>query len=556
MSASFPVDGYVPPWSSFAEFFDSRAGQETPFLTDLDNESGTRREWTSAEWRRRVLQTGAALAATGVRPGDTVAALCGNTADALALAFACWRSGFCYLPLNSHEALDRHGFIVADADAALLVHTATWEERARAIGRATGVPTAPSAEVTADDRHGPIVERPDIVGLDAPALRVYTSGTTGNPKGVVLTAANLLTDCDALERGLAWEPATRILTVLPVHHVNGLVISSLLPWYAGHSTVLCDRFRSDRFWGDVARENANACSMVPSLLEFLLAERGDAAPEHFREVLCGAGPLMPDTALEFERAFGVAVRHLYGLSETTAVATLMPRLTEGERKAWHVDHGFPSIGPSLPHVEVEVHRRDGQPCEPGERGEIVIRGATVMTGYAGRPADSAETLRDGWFHSGDEGFWLPDADGRAFFFITGRMKELIIRGGVNISPFQIDEVLRSHPAVRFGLAVPFENRFYGEEVAAYVVADRPVTEQEILDFCATRLDYAYQPKVVVFGEEVPFTSTGKAKRLSLKKDLDDRLAEYREVQFRRHRRPPAQETVPHPDARESRNLNA
>jgi long-chain acyl-CoA synthetase len=376
------------------------------------------------------------------------------------------------------------------------------------------------------------------LSLDVPALRVYTSGTTGEPKGVELTARNLLTDCDALHERLRWDSDTRTLVVLPIHHVNGLVVSSLLSWYAGSSAVLCDRFRSDRFWADVETEHATVCSMVPSLLEFLLAEGRRPAPDHFREVLCGAGPLMCDTVVEFEDSFGVPVRHLYGLSETTAVCTMMDAVPDSRRRAWYQEHGFPSIGSALTHVEVQVHDSSGRLCREGERGEIVIRGGTVMAGYCGRVEATADAMRDGWFHSGDEGFWLADEDGTPYFFITGRIKELIIRGGVNISPFQVDEVLRAHPAVRFGLAVPFENRFYGEEIAAYVVTDAAVTEQEILDFCAERLDFAYQPKVVLFGDDVPFTATGKAKRLSLKNELEGRLEEYREVQFRRRQSDP------------------
>lgn len=211
----------------------------------------------------------------------------------------------------------------------------------------------------------------------------------------------------------------------------------------------------------------------------------------------------------------------------------MGRLPDDQRTSWYQDHGFPSIGPALPHVEVEIHDALGEPCPSGERGEIVIRGATVMAGYAGRPEDSTKALRDGWFHSGDEGLWLEGPGRTPYFFISGRIKELIIRGGVNITPLEIDKVLCAHPAVRFGLAIPFENRYYGEEVAAYVVADSPVTEQEILEFCAERLDYSLRPKVVVFGDEVPFTATGKAKRLTLKQNLSDELARYRDVQFRR-----------------------
>lgn len=528
MDATAPVDDWYAPWESFRDFLGD-GPVDGAYLTELDHETGTRREWTRRQWRDRVAGVAADLRARGVAPGDSVAVLAGNSADALAVAFACWSSGACYLPLNVHETADRHAFILRDAEARLLVHTPAGAERAGELREMTGVSSLPTTDLvaTATDLPEP------VVGLDSPALRVYTSGTTGEPKGVELTAANLLTDCDALQRVLEWDGDSRVLVVLPIHHVNGLVVSSLLSWYAGASAVLCDRFRSDRFWQDVEGERATVCSMVPTLLEFLLAEGRRTPPAHFREVLCGAGPLMCDTVVDFEQCFGIPVRHLYGLSETTAVATLMPTLPDDERQGWYREHGFPSIGCALPHVGVEVHDPDGRRCAEGQRGEIVIRGGTVMGGYAGRAEATASALRDGWFHSGDEGFWRDDAAGTPYFFVTGRIKELIIRGGVNISPFQVDEVLRAHPAVQFGLAVPFENRFYGEEVAAYVVPSAPVTEQEIIDFCAERLDFAYQPKVVLFGDEVPFTTTGKAKRLTLRDQLQQQLTSYRDVQFRR-----------------------
>ncbi len=156
-----------------------------------------------------------------------------------------------------------------------------------------------------------------------------------------------------------------------------------------------------------------------------------------------------------------------------------------------------------------------------------------MRGYSSNPEATEEVFRDGWFHSGDEGFWQPGREGHRYFFITGRMKELIIRGGANISPFEIDAVLRTHPAVRHGLAVPFDNRFYGEEVAAYVVRDADVSEEEILAHCASRLDFARCPKVVLFGDDVPYTATGKAKRMELRQRLAPQLHRYRDVQFRR-----------------------
>lgn len=530
-AASDPIDTWRPPWRSFADFLAERDA-ETPYLTELAPDGIPGREWSGAGWREEVRQAGVALAARGLRPGDTVAALAGNSADVLAIAFACWSGGLCYLPLNAHEPADRHAFILADAGARLLVHTTALEADAKALAHTADIGLLGTDELTQHGGAGGTV-LPALDSLDVPALRVYTSGTTGEPKGVELTVANLLTDCDALHRRLGWDAGTRVLVVLPIHHVNGLVVSSLLSWYAGSSAVLADRFRSDRFWSVVAEQDATVCSMVPSLLEFLLVEPVDAVPDGFREVLCGAGPLMCETVIAFEAAFGVPVRHLYGLSESTAVTTMMPDLPSEARRRWYTDTGFPSIGPALEHVQVAVHGADGRALPAGERGEIVIRGGTVMTGYAGRPDATGKALAGGWFHSGDEGFWQPDHEGRPYFFVSGRIKELIVRGGVNISPFLVDEVLHAHPKVQFGLAVPFENRYYGEEIAAYVVPREPVTEQEVLDFCAARLDFAYRPKVVVFGDEVPFTATGKAKRLNLRQQLGDELAAYRDVQFRR-----------------------
>lgn len=539
MTPRTSIDAFHPQWESFIEFFLASPDRQDPFLVELHHERGTRTEWTVTEWRRRVLATAQWLAGRDVGPGSAVATAAGNTADALAVAYACWVTGACCVPLNPGDSLERLMYIVRESDVEVLVYSEELHGLADALAADTGVVLASASvlprrtpkETGAESVGDPLAARPS---LDAPALRVYTSGTTGEPKGVVLTAANLLVDCDALAIGTGWEAGTRVITVLPIHHVNGLVISSLLPWYAGFSTVLCDRFRSERFWLDIEAERAEVCSVVPSLLEFLLSSPGEP-PACFREFVCGAGPLLVETVLDAEQRFDVPVRHLYGLSETTAVATLMPQLSDTARRTWHRDFGFPSIGPALPHVDVAVLDQTGAVVDAGQRGELVVRGAVVMAEYATSPEATAEVFRDGWFHSGDEGFWQKASEGRPYFFITGRLKELIIRGGSNISPFEIDSVLRTHPAVRFGLAIPFESRPYGEEIAAYVVADDGVSEVEILAHCARYLDHARCPKVIIFGDDVPYTATGKAKRLELKRRLAPALSHYRDAQFRRPR---------------------
>lgn len=530
MDPRAPVDEFQPRWSSFAGFLRSRTDFDAPYLTELHHTRGTRQQWSVGAWQGRVEATAGWLRTRGVGDGDAVATLAGNTADALAVAYACWLVGACCVPLNAQESAARQEFVLRDAQVKLLVYAPEFADCAASLANATSVPlhhtdTLPVETAAAvEDAAG---------GLGRAALRLYTSGTTGEPKGIVTTVGNLLTDLDAIATVFGWSTATRVYTVLPVHHANALVISSLLPWQTGASTVLADRFRTEAFWRDVTAEQATTASLVPTLLEFLLAG-DDNPPTCFTEVICGAGPLLVETALRFEKRFGVRIRHIYGLSETTCVATAMRSLSDGERGHWHADFGFPSIGSAVPHAELAVlHPVTGRELPAGSRGELAVRGAIVMREYANRADATAEALRDGWFHTGDEGFWHPGPDGRPAYFVTGRIKELIIRGGHNISPFEIDEVLRSHPQVRFALAVPFEHRVYGDEIAAYVVPDGPLSEAEVLAHCAARLDFAHQPKVVVFGDDVPYTATGKAKRLELKARLAGQLAAYRDTQFRR-----------------------
>jgi long-chain acyl-CoA synthetase len=169
----------------------------------------------------------------------------------------------------------------------------------------------------------------------------------------------------------------------------------------------------------------------------------------------------------------------------------------------------------------------------GERGEIVIRGHNVMKEYYRNPQANASAFAHGWFRSGDEGFWLESPDARPYFFITGRLKELIIRGGVNISPLEIDEVINRHPKVEAGIAVGFENNWYGEEVGAYVrPIDSSLTEAAFLAYCRTLLPWFKAPKVVVFGDEIPVTSTGKYQRNRVRPLFDA----WRDTQFSQHDR--------------------
>jgi long-chain acyl-CoA synthetase len=194
------------------------------------------------------------------------------------------------------------------------------------------------------------------------------------------------------------------------------------------------------------------------------------------------------------------------------------------------DYGFPSIGVPVAANEMAIHDDNGNALAEMERGEIVIRGANVMKEYYQNPEANEKTFAHGWFRSGDEGFFKRDAAGREYFFITGRLKELIIRGGVNLAPLEIDEVLAQAPGVKAGICVGFENDFYGEEVGALVIPDSPQASKEaILEYCLAAIPFSKAPKVVVFTDALPVTSTGKYQRNSVK----HLFAEWKAAQFRK-----------------------
>jgi long-chain acyl-CoA synthetase len=379
------------------------------------------------------------------------------------------------------------------------------------------------------------------VSLEDEALIVYTSGTTGPPKGVILTAENLLIDADGITHWHGFGQEDRLMCVLPIHHVNGTIVTLVTPFYFGGGAVLNRKFKTRVFWRRLHEERVTCVSVVPTLLEFLLEENEELSSYHlerFKGVICGAGPLLKETVARFEDRFGFPIRHGYGLSETTCYSCFLPNdLNAESRRHWLTAYDFPSIGLPIKHNDMAILDERGQEVSPGARGEICIRGRTVCSGYFKRPDANDAAFRWGWFRSGDEGFYIRDPQGRPFFFISGRLKELIIRGGVNISPLEIDDVLKGHPQVKFAMTVPFENRFYGEEVAAYVVpreATEPPSERELLEYCGSRLPFSKCPKVILFGDDVPYTATGKPKRLELKSRLAPQLAGYRDVQFKDH----------------------
>ena len=558
------IDGppFALPWRSFAAFVSSRiedpALADHVFLTYYDDDKGVHRRYTYRVFGDQVRRVASFLYdGLGVRRGDRIATVLFNHDHTVLIYFAAWALGAVIVPINVEEPTERKRYILEHSEATTVFCWTDYLDEVIALQRelpalkevvAVGdLSTASGGARSLTQALGSalpfLLSKLEPAGregaLGDEALIVYTSGTTGPPKGVVLSARHLLLDADAIAEWHGFGHADRLMCVLPIHHVNGTVVTLLTPFYCGAGTVLMRKFKAGTWWRHVGEEHITCVSVVPTLLEFLIEADEDVAGydlSGFRGVICGAGPLLKETAARFEDRFKFPIRHGYGLSETTCYSSFLPDdLSPGEHRRWLTGYEFPSIGVPIKHNEMAILDGTGQAVQPMIRGEICIRGRTVCDGYLKRPDANDAAFRAGWFRSGDEGFSVVDSRGRAFFFISGRLKELIIRGGVNISPLEIDDVLRRHPGVKFAMAVPFENRYYGEEVAVYIVTQDGIpapSERELLDFCRSHLPFARRPKVVVFGQDVPYTATGKPKRLALKTTLATALRRYRDIQFK------------------------
>jgi long-chain acyl-CoA synthetase len=545
----------------------ARTTPEKTFMIHYDAD-GNREELTYSEFNARAHQVANLLHEDlGVKRGDRVATIAYNHSDTAIIYFACWLIGATVAPQNVSEDDQRIAFILRNSEAVICFVRGEYLERAEKIIHSTGAEGmgAPNIRQIVQVGGTPL---PDYMQfheavknlptsylgdftptLDDEALLVYTSGTTGAPKGVVLTQYNLLVDAYGMANWQAITGNQRLMCVLPIHHVNGIVATIITPLYVGGSMVLNRSFSVNNFWRRITAERVHIVSVVPTLLQFCVEYAEEQVKQgnpifgagikrqdltHFRHLMCGAGTLAMTLVKNFEDTFGFPILHGYGLSETTCYNCALPiNLTWDEHRHWMLDYGYPSIGCPIECNEMAIFDAtgSGQMLSPGERGEICIRGHNIMKYYYQRPDANTETFKFNWFRSGDEGFYEEDSRGRRFFFITGRIKELINRGGVKFSPFDIEEVLLEIPGVKVGLAIAFKNDYYGEEVGAYVVPQEgaKLDADAIIAHCQARMTFEKSPKAVVFGTDIPITTTGKYQRLR----LQDRFAEWEHIQFRK-----------------------
>jgi len=468
---------------------------------DLDalREEGTAITWAALDRRTTELANG--LVSMGVRPGDRVAILDKNSAAYLELMLALGKAGAVAAPVNWRLAPSEVRAVVDDAEAVLCVVGPDFTDHADGVrARIAGFAELPRLD-------GPDPRR-DTDSSDV-AWQLYTSGTTGVPKGAMLTHDNMY----ACMPGILLEApemleGSRTLVAMPLYHIGGCGWA-LAGMYAGSTLVVVREIVPQQLLRTIVDERIACAFLVPAVLLFLSQLDGvDGADfSSLRRIFYGASPITPELLTRCIDLFKCRFTQVYGLTETTgAISALRHEEHTGERL---LSCGRANLG-----SEVRVVDAEGHDVPTGEVGELLVRGRQVMRGYHRRPGETAESIRDGWFHSGDAA--ALDADG--YIYIRDRIKDMIVTGGENVYPIEVESVIAEHPGVADVAVIGVPDHRWGETVKAVVVL-RPgaqATAQDIVDFCRPRLGGFKRPTSVDFVESIPRNPTGKILKRELR----------------------------------------
>ncbi len=483
----------------FAELFShrTRLDRDRPALTDEHN-----RTLSNAAVAKRIDHAAARFAAYGIRPGDVVAVKLPNRVELIIALFAAWKLNAAVTPVNPALTASEVSHQLGDSGARLVVTDDETDD--------TGIVTLSVDRLSEPSETNPIPVLPPVVhrGADT-ALIVYTSGTTGRPKGVVLSHDNVRAMAESIATAMDSGPETHSLLVLPLFHVNGIVVSVLSPLLAGGQATVAGRFDPRTFFELVERCRPTYFSAVPTIYAMLEALPPEVNPDtsSLQFAICGAAPMPPELIAAFEKRYLVPIIEGYGLSEATCASTTNPR--NGVRKAG-------TVGIALPGQRVAIVAPDGSVVTDGSPGEVAIHGPTVMQGYLNNPDATADTLVDGWLRTGDLG--VLDADG--YLTLVDRAKDMIIRGGENIYPKEIEAVLYQYRGVHEAAVVGRPDAVYGEVPVAFV-APKPgaeITSDELISHLATSLAKYKRPEIIL-AESIPKNPIGKIDKPALRRQL-------------------------------------
>jgi long-chain acyl-CoA synthetase len=458
----------------------------------------------------------AGLTAAGLAPGDRVGLQLPNIPQFVIAYFGILKAGGVIVPMNVLLKAPEIEFQLRDSGARMLITSGDFlDEAAKAAesaaveslyvvtGSAAAGTGVPFEALLADEPPEPQLA---VTSPADAAVIIYTSGTTGTPKCAVLSHFTLYMNASVSGRLFNFGDSDVVVVALPLFHVFGLSSILNICVLLGGTMSLVPRFSADAVFEAVQRDRATVFEGVPTMyIALLQAPSLDGYDlSSLRIAISGGAPIPAEVIDAFERRFGVTILEGYGLSETSSTTTF--NISAAERKVY-------SVGKPIWGVSVQIWDEAGRPLPSGAVGEVVVRGPNVMTGYHGNPEATARAFAGGWFHTGDLGYF--DEDG--FLFIVDRIKDLIIRGGYNVYPREVEEVIYAHPAVAEAAVVGVPDPRLGEEVHAVVAvkAGQPVTEAELIEFVKQRVAAYKYPRTIEFRDSLPKGATGKI----LKKEL-------------------------------------
>ena len=466
-----------------------------------------------AQLQRESRALGAYLLGMGLNKGDKVALMLHNGYQNARLLIGVMYGGFMVAPLNLLAQPSQLAYVLEHSDTRVVF---TSEEFAGRLREAlAGIPR--EIRVIAIDPDATTIPGiiagaaalPEVAEADD-ALLMYTSGTTGKPKGCVLSNRSVCAGGEFTSSAHQLSAADRVLCAMPLYHINGQIVTTVAPLVHGGSVVMPHRFSVSGYWELVAKHQCTWINVVPTIIAYLMnaptPKEKNLDVSRVKFCRSASAPLPPELHRAFEDKFGIGIIETFGMTETNAPCFTNP-YDPAKRKI-----GSPGTAWGNEAKVIDPATGDEQPR--GTPGELMIRGDNVMTGYYKDPENTAKTLEpDGWMHSGDLGYM--DDDG--FVFVTGRIKELIIKGGENIAPREIDEALLKHPAVLEAAAVGIPDANYGQEIMACVILKPGMkcSVEELANFSTQELGKYKTPKIIKLVSELPKGPSGKVQRLKL-----------------------------------------
>ena len=459
------------------------------------------------DFRDEVEKIAGLLAGYGVNKGSADSIVLENSLDFMVDFLAVTRAGAIAAPLNPAYTVDEFKFFMEDADAKLVIVSAGATAAIEAANSLSipflisSVNSDGKVALSHEDNNLSKSINPENPSPDDIALFLHTSGTTSRPKGVPLTHSNLMTSLNNIVKTYALTENDTALVVMPLFHVHGLIGVALSSLNSAGTIVIPPRFSASNFWQNQALTNATWYSAVPTIHQILLMRSDDdnAPTKSFRFIRSCSASLAPSVFTDLESRFGAPVLEAYGMTEAShqMSSNLLP---PGSRAP-----GTVGIGTG---VEISIMNEQGTLLNVGEKGEVVIKGKNVTHGYHNNPEANAEAFTNGWFRTGDQGV-LSD---ESVLTLTGRLKELINRGGEKISPLEVDAALIKHPAIAEAVCFGVEDVKYGEIVQAAVVLSGESSESELRAFCSEQLADFKVPDRIYIVQELPRTATGKIQR--------------------------------------------